>query len=397
MSASPARRAAYEVVRRTLSGGAYADRALHGASGDLDPRERALAKRLAFGAVQRRGTHDWILERFAERGRLDDGVRAALHIGLEQLLFMDGIADHAAIAESVELAKPSPGHRMVNAVLRRVQREGVELPGDEDPAGAAIRHAHPEWIVRMWWEWLGRERTIALLEADKEPAELALRVNTLVDGEALLADIDGRREEGAILVEGPLDAFAHPGFEAGAFMPQSLAAQRVARHLAPRPGERVLDLCAAPGGKTTHLAALMEDRGEVVAVERHEGRAAALERTCARMRASIVRVVVAEAESFEDGDAFDRILLDPPCSGLGTLRSHPDLRWRVRAGDVETLAALQDAMLERARALLRPAGRIVFSVCTLSPREERLQTEDFWRTFPSEDRTDGFYSSADGG
>ena len=180
-------------------------------------------------------------------------------------------------------------------------------------------------------------------------------------------------------------------------MPQSLAAQRVARHLAPQPGERVLDLCAAPGGKTTHLAALMEDRGEVVAVERHAGRAAALERTCARMRASIVRVVVAEAESFEDADGFDRILLDPPCSGLGTLRSHPDLRWRVREEDVETLAALQDAMLQRARALLRPAGRIVFSVCTLSPREERLQSDDFWRTLPSEDRTDGFYSAADGG
>jgi 16S rRNA (cytosine967-C5)-methyltransferase len=141
----------------------------------------------------------------------------------------------------------------------------------------------------------------------------------------------------------------------------------------------------------------MEGGGEVVAVERHEGRAAALEATCARMHAGNVRVVVADAESYEDGDGFDRVLLDPPCTGLGTLSGHPDLRWRVRPEDVDKLAALQQTMLARARALVRPGGRVVYSVCTLSPREECLQSEDFWRTFPSEDGTDGFYSSADGG
>lgn len=150
MSVSPARRAAHTVVVRTLQSGAYADRALHSASQGLNARDRALAKRLAFGAVQRRGTLDWICDRFAKE--FDVPVRAALHLGLEQLLFLDGIADHAAIDESVELAKPSPGHRLVNAVLRRVQREGVELPADDTPAGAAIRHAHPEWLTELWWE-----------------------------------------------------------------------------------------------------------------------------------------------------------------------------------------------------------------------------------------------------
>ncbi len=395
--ASPARVAAHAVVRRTLEGDAYADRALHSHAAGLDPRDRALAKRLAFGTVQRRGTHDWILTKVAKPRRLDAGVRAALHIGLEQLLFLDGIAEHAAIAESVELAKPSPGHRMVNAVLRRVQREGIELPADDTPGGAAIRHAHPEWVVRMWWDWLGAERTRALLIADNEPAELALRINSLVHDAPSLDDIHGQREGDTILVEGALDAFAHPGYEAGAFTPQSRAAQRVSRFVAPQPGERVLDLCAAPGGKTTHLAALMEDRGEVVAVERHAGRAQALERSCARMNASCVRVVVADAETFTDRDGFDRILLDPPCTGLGTLRSNPDLRWRVREGDVQSLALIQDRMLERARSMLRPGGRLVYSVCTLSPGEERLQSDDSWRTVPSEDGTDGFYSAADGG
>jgi 16S rRNA (cytosine967-C5)-methyltransferase len=398
MAVSPARRAAFEVVRRTLEQGAYADRALHAAARDLGQRDRALAKRLAFGAVQRRGTLDWIAASHA-RGRLEPRVRAALHLGLEQLLFLDGIAAHAAVSESVELAKPSRGHRVVNAVLRRVQREGVELPSDETPEGAAIRHAHPEWIVRLWWEWLGPQETRALLAADNEPAETALRVNPLA-GEAALAlldDVPGRREDGAIVVEGPFDAFAHPAYAAGAFVPQSRAAQRVAPFTGARPGERVLDLCAAPGGKTTHLAALLEGSGEVVAVERHAGRAAALERTCERMHAANVRVVCADAADFHDPAGFDRVLLDPPCTGLGTLRGHPDLRWRVRPGDVGRLAAVQDALLAAARANLRPQGTLVFAVCTLSPGEERLETGDSWRTFPHRDDTDGFYSARDGG
>ena len=397
MSASPARVAAHAVVRRTLEGDAYADRALHSHSSGLDPRDRALAKRLAFGAVQRRGTHDWILGKLAKPRRLDPGVRAALHIGLEQLLFLDGIADHAAISESVELAKPSPGHKMVNAILRRVQREGIEFPTDDTVAGAAIRHAHPEWVVRMWWDWLGPDRTRALLVADNQPSEFALRVNPLAVDAPSLDDIPGQRDGETILVDGAFDAFAHPGFEAGAFTPQSRAAQRVARILAPQPGERVLDLCAAPGGKTTHLAALMEDRGEIIAVERHPGRATALDRSCERMNARCIRVVTADATQFGDDQGFDRILLDPPCTGLGTLRSNPDLRWRVREGDVRSLAAIQDAMLERARAMLRPGGRLVYSICTLSPGEERLESADSWRTVPSEDGTDGFYSAADGG
>lgn len=393
MSASPARRAAHEVVLRTLRDGAYADRALHNAAGGLDPRERGLAKRLAFGAVQRRGTLDWICDRFA-RGKLDPRVRAALHLGLEQLLFLDGIAEHAAISESVELAKPSPGHRLVNAVLRRVQREGVELPGDEEPAGAAIRHAHPLWLVELWWQWLGAERTRALLAADNEPGETALRVNPLA-GEYDLSDVPGVLDGDTIVVHGAFDAFGHPGFAAGAFTPQSRASQRVGRFVDPQPGERVLDLCAAPGGKTTHLAALMAGEGEIVAVERHEGRARALAETCVRMRVDgVARVVAEDARSFRDASGFDRVLLDPPCSGLGTLQSHPDLRWRVQPEDLPLLAAQQDELLAAARANLRPGGTLVYSVCTLNPGEERLEpSDDSWRTLPSEDGTDGFWAA----
>jgi 16S rRNA (cytosine967-C5)-methyltransferase len=391
---SPARRAAHAVVLRTLVDGAYADRALHGEARGLDPRDRALAKQLAFGTVQRRLTLDHVIAAHVDRG-LDPGVRAALQLGLFQLLFLDGVAAHAAIGEAVELAKPSPGHRLVNAVLRRVQREGAELPSDATPEGASIRHSHPRWIVERWWDWLGPEATRALLAADNEPAELALRVNTLVDYD--LDDVPGRREGEAIVVDGAFDALAHPGYAAGAFTPQSRASQLVARVLAPAPGERVLDLCAAPGGKTTHLAALMEGTGEVVAVERHPQRARALRATAARMRVANVTVVTADAKDYDGAGRFDRVLLDPPCSGLGTLRSHPDLRWRMSPAGVERLAAEQDALLASARRALAPGGALVYSVCTLSPREERLVTASVQRTFPHLDGTDGFYSARDGG
>jgi 16S rRNA (cytosine967-C5)-methyltransferase len=393
---SPARRVAYTVVRRVFEEGAYADLALHGEAKELDTRDRALAKQLVFGTVQRKGTLDWVVDNLVEQ-RVEPAVRAALWLGLYQLLFLDGIAPHAAVAESVELAKPSPGHRLVNAVLRRVQREGVELPSDEQPAGAAIRHSHPQWLVEMWWEMLGAAETRLLLAANNEPAETAVRVNTLVVPEGPDGlDLPGRREDDAIVLDAPLDVFASELFETGAITPQSRASQAVARVVEPQPGERVLDLCAAPGGKTTHLAALMRDEGEIVAVERHPGRARALEETCRRMRASIVRVHVGDAKEGVPG-AFDRVLVDPPCSGLGTLRSHPDLRWRASPGGIDAMAGEQDAILGAARRALAPGGRLVYSTCTISAREERLRGSWCKQLLPHRDDTDGFYIARDGG
>lgn len=395
MSATPARRAAHAVVLRTLAGGAFTDRALHGEAAELDPRERALAKQLAFGTVQRRLTLDHVIARHADR-ELDPPVRAALQLGLYQLLFLDGVADHAAIGEAVELAKPSPGHRLVNAVLRKVQREGAELPADDTPEGAAIRHSHPLWLAQLWFGWLGAAEARALMAADNEPAELALRANRLVEFD--LSDVPGERRGDAIVLTGAFDALRHRGYAAGAFTPQSRGSQLVSEVLDPQPGERVLDLCAAPGGKTTDIAARMGATGAVVAVERHEQRARALARTCARMGATNVEVVCADARAYQaPAGGFDRVLLDAPCSGLGTLRSHPDIRWRATPEGIERLAALQDELLAAARAALAPGGRLVYSVCTLSPAEERLRAEDVRRTFPHRDGTDGFYIAADGG
>src|SRR4051794_22118927 len=356
-----ARQIAHRILRRVLEQGAYADRALEGEARGLDRRERAFAQQLVFGTVQRRASLDHVVGALVERPP-PAPARAALHLGLYQLLFLDGVPDHAAVSESVELVSGQRAAGMVNAVLRRVAREGFELPSDDTVEGATIRHSHPEWVVRLWWDWIGPDETCALLAADNRPAEFAVRVNTLV---AAPEDVE--------LPAGPFDAAGHPEFRRGAFVVQSSASQLVSMVVDPQPGDRVLDLCAAPGNKTTHLAALMGDQGSVVAYERHPGRADALRRTCERMRAGCVEVVCADAA--EATGAFDRVVLDPPCSGLGTLARNPDLRWRMTPERVEALAAEQDRLLAAARRCVAPGGRLVYSVCTLSPAEELLRTD----------------------
>jgi 16S rRNA (cytosine967-C5)-methyltransferase len=327
--------------------------------------------------------------------RLDAPVRVALELGLLQLHFLDGIATHAAVHESVELAKRrSPrGAGLVNAVLRRAAREGRPRLPDGTPREAAIAHSVPDWLAELWWDELGAEEARALLRTVNEPPEQALRVNPLV--EADLSDVPAHppgEPPDALVLDGPWDAWGSSAWAAGAVFPQSRASMLVARALAPEPGERVLDLCAAPGGKTTHLAALMADEGEVVAVERNAARAEALRATAARMRATCVRVVEADARAFVADVPFDRVLVDPPCSGLGTLQSRPDLRWRASPDRIEELAALQDEVLRAGEAALAPGGTLVYSVCTLSRREEPDRP---WaatrRILPHRDGTEGFF------
>jgi 16S rRNA (cytosine967-C5)-methyltransferase len=271
---APARRCAYAVLRRVFERGAYADRALAAEAAQLDPRDRALAMRLAYGAVQRRDTLDHLIEQLADRpaAELDPPLLAALRLGLYELLYLRGAPDYAVVADAVELAKAhGRGHGLVNAVLRRATREGPDaLLGalsDDTPEHAAVMHSHPEWIARLWWQALGPEQARALLAYDNEPGEVALRANTLVTDAATLArelpvrtHVDAAIPE-ALVLEEPFDVHGSPLWQRGAFHAQSRAAMLVARVLDPAPGERVLDLCAAPGGKTTHLAALMQGRG----------------------------------------------------------------------------------------------------------------------------------------
>lgn len=428
---SPARAAAFATVRRVFEDGAYADRALAAETEGLDSRDRALAMRIAYGTVQRRLTLDHLAGKLIRRPleSLEPEVLAGIRIGLFQLVFLDGIPAHAAVHETVELVKrPSPGGAgLVNAVLRRAGRErGTLLAGfsDENPADAAVAHSVPVWLAELWWEELGPEAARRLMRRLNEPAETAIRVNTLLTtAEAVRSELPVKSRPAPEIPEGlVLDgAFDIPGsalFRRGAITPQSRASMLVARVLDPHPGEAALDLCAAPGTKTTHLAALMKNRGRLVGVERHAGRAHALAETCRRMGAESVEVLTQDALTFPSEGRFDRVLLDPPCSGLGTLQSRPDRRWRASAEAIPELSELQARLLRVAAGATRPGGHLVYSVCTISRREgsdlvdaflaeetgwraERIGTrypqwrqgesERYLQLLPDRDGTDGFF------
>ncbi len=358
MTVSPARAAAYAVLLRVFEEGAYADRALRTAVEGLDERDRQLARRLAFGTVQRRRTLDHALAGVGRRPveKLDPPVRAALRLGAYQLGYLDGVPRYAAVNESVELVRRARVERAVpfaNAVLRRLADELRPLLDglpEETPAEAALKHSYPDWVAEVWWRDLGADGARQLMRAQNEPAENVVR---LVRGE-----VEGRPDPdvpGAWHVE-RLD---EPAFAAGRIWPQSRGSQLAGLAVGSQEGERTLDLCAAPGGKATQL------RGEVVAIELNEGRARELEENCRRLGATNVRVVCADGLRLPpELTGFDRALVDAPCSGLGVLAARPDLRWRS-----EPLPVLQSDLLRAAVARVRPGGTVVYSVCTVNADE----------------------------
>jgi len=360
MSVSPARRAAFDTIQRVFEEDAYADRAFPAAVAGLDPRDRALAQRLSYGTIQRVRTLDHGIETLARRPvrKLDPPVRAALRLGAYQLAFSE-VAAHAAVNESVELVRAAGLGRAVaftNAVLRRLAlglRELIDaLPGGS-PAEAALLHSYPDWVAETWWRELGREEALALMRAQNEPPETVVRRNPRKPGEV----------EGAPDPEIPNALHVRRVDEeplgAGLIWPQSLGSQLAGLCVASHEGERVLDLCAAPGGKATQVA------GEVTAVEKHAGRARQLEENCVRLGATNVHVVCADVlELPPELRDFDRALVDAPCSGLGVLASRPDLRWRGKP-----LPELQLALLRAAAERVRPGGAIVYSVCTINAEE----------------------------
>jgi 16S rRNA (cytosine967-C5)-methyltransferase len=395
-SLSAARRCAYRVIRRVREHGAFADRAFvaEAARASLDARDRAFAQQLVYGTVQRRATLDYVLTALSARpvDRIDPPLRDALQLGVYQVVYLGGVPDHAAVEQTVELAKleRGSGHRFANAVMRRAAREARGLVDEltaESPAEAAVLHSHPEWVVRLWWDLLGPEETLALLATNNTAPESAVRANELIVTPAELRD--ALEQQGvrvrpvpelaeALVLEDPFDAHGSRLFDAGALMPQSRSSMLVTGVLDPQPGDSVLDLCAAPGAKTTHIAARMRGRGRLVAVERNRDRSDALERNCARMGAPWVEVRCGDARDAPASDeTFDRVLLDAPCSDLGTLQARPDVRWRKRPEQVEEIGAEQQALLESAAERVRPGGTLVYSTCTISPVENEERVRDF--------------------
>jgi 16S rRNA (cytosine967-C5)-methyltransferase len=350
-SASPARRVAHRVLVRVFEEDAYADRAFVGEAAELDSRDRAFAQRIAYGAIQRVRTLDHAIEELGGRpaAGMDAPVRAAIRLGAYELGFLGGVPARASVNEAVELVRGAGAKRAVgfaNAVLRRVS-EGVHdllaaLPEDT-LAQAGLKHSYPDWIADTWWQEWGRDEALALMRAQNEPPETAVRV--VSTGEARVVDRIEPEE-----------------LERGLVWPQSRGSQLAGEAVGAQRGERILDLCAAPGGKTTQLAA---KGAAVVAVELHPGRARELEENVRRLGFDEVKVVNADARDLPAAlSGFDRVLVDAPCSGLGVLAGRPDLRWRSRP-----LPGLQLELLGVAAERVRPGGSVTYSVCTIAEAE----------------------------
>ena len=357
--ASPARRAAYEVLLRVFEHDAYADRAFRTAAEGLDERERAFAQRLSYGSVQRVRTLDYAIETLGKRpvAKLDPPVRAALRLGAYQLGYTE-TAGHAAVNESVELVRGARLERAVaftNAIMRRLAA-GIRPLLDGLPDGA-LKESYPDWIGETFVRELGADGALALMRTMNEPLETVVR---LVRGEpptgAEATDVPGAYRVARV------DDLAVAD---GRFWPQSRGSQLAALCLGSQEGERVLDLCAAPGGKTGML------RGEVTAVELDPGRASELRANLATMGRGDVTVVEADGTALPpELTGFDRVLVDAPCSGLGVLAQRPDLRWRARP-----LAELQLALLRAAAERVRPGGTVLYSVCTINAEENEAVVE----------------------
>ncbi|HKV04555.1 MAG TPA: 16S rRNA (cytosine(967)-C(5))-methyltransferase RsmB [Candidatus Acidoferrales bacterium] len=389
MGVTPARRIAFEVLRRVEAEGAYASDELHAELGSgVKPADAALATELAMGVLRWRRLLDFLLERLQQKPihRLDLSVAIALRMGAYQLRFLDKIPARAAVNESVDLvkrARKSSAAALVNAVMRRMATEPRSpaeqiLPGGISAAERlGILHSHPTWMVERWLVRFGEAETIALLEANNRPPRLSCAVQDADQREAVLRSLaqSGLRSEPGALLK---SAFAvsggspvrTPAFRRGQISVQDEASQAVPLLLDVRAGDRVLDLCAAPGGKSAALMRAAGAEGMVIAADRHAHRLRSTQAQFKRLGLRYAHLVGLDAEQplpFR-GD-FDRILVDAPCSGTGTLARHPEIRWRLGPDQLMEFHGLQSRMLETALAHLARGGRLVYSTCSIEPEE----------------------------
>jgi 16S rRNA (cytosine967-C5)-methyltransferase len=389
------------VLERVQRAGAYADLLLHAQLGrsSLPAGDRAFATELVYGTLRWRGRIDFQLARVLDRDleKLDPLVATALRLGAYQLIFSDRVPVSAAVDESVRCIRAVGAERaagLVNAALRRLAREHetVELPSLERDPLAHLIHALslPAWLAARWLEDHGAEQAAALAAASNVIPPLTVRVNRRrVSPEALLTELRQRfpaaeacqfASHGIVLGRRGNPA-VDPAFLAGHFTVQDESSQLVVALLDPQPGERILDACSAPGGKATAIAECIGDTGEVIAIDRHSGRLDLVRRHLRRLGLERVLCLVRDAArplaDLAAEQPFDRVLVDAPCSGLGTLRRNPDARWRVRAGDPARLAESQRGILRHAAAVLRPGGVLVYSTCTLLREENEAIVEAF--------------------
>ena len=361
---------------------------------------------MVYGVTQNRLLLDFYLAAYCSQkpDHLQPPLLDILRLGAYQILFLDKVPDRAAVSEAVELAKRSGRGQaagLVNAVLRKLSQNKNALPSipDRDEVKfLSIRYSHPKWLVKRLLELLGRGETEAFLAADNTAAPLTVQVNPLkTTQEKLTAELEalGVRVTphawvpGCLELSGTGDLTALEPFRAGHFLVQDGAAALAARAAAVTPGQRVLDVCAAPGGKSFGAAFAMEDRGEILACDLHENKLKRIQDGAQRLGLTSIRTAAADGREFrpEWEAAFDTVLVDAPCSGLGIIRKKPDTRYK-KADDLFTLPVVQQAILDNACRYVKPGGVLVYSTCTILPEENQQVTDAFLaqhRDFSRED------------
>jgi 16S rRNA (cytosine967-C5)-methyltransferase len=427
--------------------GTYPDQLLREGLGKdrlMSSADRALSFQLVYGVIRWLGKLDWILQPFSNRplNKLSPKTLMILRLGAFQLLFLSRIPPSAAVNESVKLAKTGRAQwtaSYVNAVLRSLERgkEALPDPSREDPVAClSIQYAHPAWLIGQWVKDWGLERTEALCWADNQIPPLVLRTNTLkTDRQQLLENLKAKGLQAGptcfsaegLRIEDPDHPLAQDDlFRKGLFQIQDEASQMVAYIVDPRPGERILDLCAGAGGKATHLAQRMQNQGEILSVDLHRQKIVSLENNAGRLGVGIIRGISGDAlgnSLFPDTvRRFDRVLIDAPCSGWGVIRRNPDLKWRLKPEDGARLAALQNKFLQNGACWLKSGGVLVYATCTLNRMENQgvmenflahhpdfslddispfmpdsakglVNKEGFYQTWPPEHGTDGFFAA----
>lgn len=446
---------AFDILKRVATRDSYADELLHSQRGKVIRREdSALATELTLGVLRWMRLLDFLIARHMKRGpaALDVEVRIALRLGAYQLWFLNRVPARAAVHESVELtkrARKKSAAPMVNAILRKIAAEADPsgraadkfdplLPNDmssRDHLG--ILYSHPDWLVERWLRNFGEERARRLLETDNRVPAVSCAILDELHREEACASLrgagctvePGRLLRTALRLQGGNPASSE-AVQAGKVIIQDEASQAVARLLEVQPGNRVLDLCAAPGGKTFLLAQAAGRRARVVATDVYGHRVRAMRERFERAGFGYIECLELDAAGpLPFGHPFDRILLDAPCSGTGTLARNPDIRWRLRADDLNDLHARQIALLRNALAHLAKGGRLLYSTCSLEPEENEsvvdealrqapqtfrivpprnilvpllregvqpesmIGTDGFFRTWPPEHATDGFFAA----
>ncbi|MBE9174562.1 16S rRNA (cytosine(967)-C(5))-methyltransferase [Synechocystis salina LEGE 06155] len=371
------------------------DRALQKHS--LSPPDRRLCTELVYGVVRRQRTLDCLIEQLGDRpvGKQPPDLRRIVHLGLYQLGYLDQIPASAAVNTSVDLAKANGLKglsKVVNGMLRRYQRgqEGGEGVLDQEKISLGEKYSFPDWLVDLFVQTWGQEETEALCAYFNHNSSLDIRINPLQTSREVVAqmlesmDITATVMAGlpqGLRLTGKTGAITQlPGFIEGLWTVQDASAQWVAQILNPQAGETIFDVCAAPGGKTTHIAELMGDQGQIYAGDRHGWRLQKLAVT--QQRLGLTSIKTWEGDLTQPGttppvNAVDRALLDVPCSGLGTLHRNPDLRWRQTPTTIQTLLPLQQALLTAIAPLVKSGGTLVYSTCTLNPAENEAQIQQF--------------------